>query len=106
MVGEYRATGQQHLGRGLLRHTHNSLYLGVDGYWGWVVVTEPGSGDHCLRSVTAPTLCPAQAGSCWRYRNKERSYVKFPALVVQCTQGGWLDTLDIDILFTIHIDIL
>ena len=24
----------------------------------------------------------------------------------QCTQGGWLDTLDIDILFTIHIDIL
>ena len=23
----------------------------------------------------------------------------------QCTQGGWLDTLDIDILFTIHIDI-
>ena len=23
-----------------------------------------------------------------------------------CTQGGWLDTLDIDILFTIHIDIL
>ena len=26
--------------------------------------------------------------------------------VAQCTQGGWLDTLDIDILFTIHIDIL
>ena len=25
---------------------------------------------------------------------------------MQCTQGGWLDTLDIDILFTIHIDIL
>ena len=24
----------------------------------------------------------------------------------QSTQGGWLDTLDIDILFTIHIDIL
>ena len=27
-------------------------------------------------------------------------------LLIHCTQGGWLDTLDIDILFTIHIDIL
>ena len=26
--------------------------------------------------------------------------------VSQCTQGGWLDTLDIDTLFTVHIDIL
>ena len=27
-------------------------------------------------------------------------------ILTHCTQGGWLDTLDIDILFTIHIDIL
>ena len=27
------------------------------------------------------------------------------SIALHCTQGGWLDTLDIDILFTIHIDI-
>ena len=91
VVGEYRDTGQHHLGRSLLSHAHHHvLHLLVDTYWGWVVETEPGSGDHCLRSLTAPTLCPAKAGRGWRYRNKDGKYVKFPALVARCSTHSFI----------------
>ena len=52
VVGEYRDTGQHHLGRSLLSHAHHhALHLLVDTYWGWVVETQPGSGDHIPRCV-------------------------------------------------------
>ena len=59
--------------------------------------------EHGLADILGPQNHTREEAGCYITCRLGR-FLHSTAL--QCTQGGWLDTLDIDILFTIHIDIL